>query len=234
VAVSKSKALVGAPDAVNGKGAGFVFKRSGTTWKEQATLTTRGKAKLGLGGSVAIDGSTAVVGAATPSGAAVVFVRSDKTWSQQAKLSPPDPAAVDFFGWAVAVSGSTAAVADPGGDMGHGSADVFVRSGTTWSLQAELTAADGGELGDSLALDGSTAVVGGGLNNSSTGAAYVYTRSGTTWSQEAKLTASDGAPGDFFGAGETGGAASISGSTAVIGAIGKNSRTGAAYVFTGL
>ena len=45
--------------------------------------------------------------------------------------------------------------------------------------------------------------------------------------QQAKLTASDGGSADFFGF-----SAAISGATAVVGAYGNNTNTGAAYVFT--
>ena len=55
----------------------------------------------------------------------------------------------------------------------------------------------------------------------------MFVRSGTAWSQQAELTASDGAANDAFGS-----SVAISGSTVVVGAPGKNSSTGAAYVFT--
>jgi hypothetical protein len=58
------------------------------------------------------------------------------------------------------------------------------------------------------------------------GTADVFVRSGGVWSQRAELTASDGAAGDLFGNSEA-----ISRSTAVVGASGNNSGTGAAYVF---
>ena len=95
--------------------------------------------------------------------------------------------------------------------------------------RARLTASDharGDQFGYSAAISGSTAVVGAYAKNSSTGAAYVFVHSGTGWSQQAKLTAPDGAAGDQFGY-----SAAISGTTAVVGAPGKNSLTGAAFVF---
>jgi hypothetical protein len=52
-----------------------------------------------------------------------------------------------------------------------------VRSGTTWSQQAELTASDaasGDLFGISVAISGATAVVGAPLKHSVTGAAYVF------------------------------------------------------------
>ena len=67
---------------------------------------------------------------------------------QQGQLTATDGAANDLFGWWVAVSGDTALVGAQwdtvGTNASQGSAYVFVRSGTTWSQQAELTAADGG------------------------------------------------------------------------------------------
>jgi FG-GAP repeat len=57
-------------------------------------------------------------------------------------------------------------------------------------------------------------------------AAYVFTGSGGTWTQQAKLTGAHGAANDFFGH-----AVTLSGTTAVAGSYGKNSVTGAAYVF---
>ena len=172
------------------------------------------------------------------SGSAYVFVRSGGTWSQQAKLTASDAAEFDLFGNSVAVSGDTAVVGNRGdadGGLDSGSAYVFVRSGTTWSQQAKLTASDAAEFdlfGNSVAVSGDTAVIGAdfdddaGLNS---GSAYVFVRSGTTWSQQAKLTASDAAADDFFGD-----SVAVSGDTAVVGApwdddAGLNS--GSAYVF---
>jgi hypothetical protein len=102
----------------------------------------------------------------------------------------------DGFGGSVSVSGDTAVVTSPGK-----AAYVFVRNGSAWSQQAELTPSDGIN-GDGFAadasLDGDTVVVGAsGRNNE--GATYVFTRTATTWSQQAELMASDAASGDAFG-----------------------------------
>jgi hypothetical protein len=198
---------------------------------QQAELTASdGASGDQFGWSVAISGSTAVVGADTPNGtgAAYVFVRSGTTWSQQAELTASDGTSNDEFGRSVAISGDTAMVGAHAKNSATGAAYVFVRSGTTWSQQAELTARDrraGDFFGNRVAISGSTVVVGAPFKNSATGAAYVFVR-GTTWFQQAELTASDGVSGDFFG-----GSVAISGRTAVVGAPFKNSATGAAYVF---
>ena len=96
--------------------------------------------------------------------------------------------------------------------------------------QATLTASDGATgayFGYSVAVSGDTAVVGAYGADSETGAAYVFTRSGAVWTQQQKLTASDGALGAKFGC-----SVAVSGDTAVVGAWGDDSNSGAAYVFT--
>jgi hypothetical protein len=233
VALSGSTAVVGAPGNNASTGAAYVFTGSGGTWSQQAELTAAdGAPSDNFGNSVALSGSTAVVGApsANPSpGAAYVFVRSASGhWSQRAKLTATDGASGDNFGNSVALSGSTAVVGAPGNNSFTGAAYVFTGSGSTWSQQTELTAADGAandSFGVSVALSGSTAVVGAYGNNSATGAAYVFARSGSTWSQQIKLTASDGAP-----SGNLGNSVAIAKSTTVVGAPG-NQGIGAAYVF---
>jgi hypothetical protein len=152
-----------------------------------------------------------------------VFVRSGTTWSRQAKLTAAAHGFQQSLGTSVALSGATVVAGAPD----NGTAYVFVRSGTTWSRQAKLTGPVGSSFGYSAALSGATAVVGSPTENSSTGAAYVFTRSGSTWAQRAKLTADDGAADDFFG-----NSVALAGATAVAGAPGRNSFTGAAYVFT--
>jgi FG-GAP repeat/Abnormal spindle-like microcephaly-assoc'd, ASPM-SPD-2-Hydin len=248
VAVSGSTIVVGAWEFyTGGPGAAYVFVRNGTTWSQQAELTASdGAARESFGYSVALDGSTAVVGApgnlenASTPGAAYVFVQSGTTWSQQAVLTASDGAARESFGYSVALDGSTAVVGAPqyyADPSAPGAAYVFVQSGTTWSQQAELTASDGAakdQFGNSVAVDGSTAVVGAPNHtvgsNANQGAAYVFVQSGTTWSQQAELTASDGAAKDQFG-----NSVAVDGSTAVVGApnhtVASNANQGAAYVF---
>jgi hypothetical protein len=109
---------------------------------------------------------------------------------------------------------------DIGGQADQGAAYVFTSSGTVWSEQEKLIAADGGAgdlFGDKVALSGNMAVVGAwraDINaQSNQGGAYVFTRSGTTWGRQLKLAASDGAAGDQFGF-----AVDISDSTIAVGA----------------
>src|SRR5688572_17015953 len=105
-----------------------------------------------FGDAVAMDGDTALIGAygadnenGANAGAAYVFVRNGTTWTEQQRLIG-DPGALFSFGAAVAVSGDTAVVGafgeDHSGLVNAGAAYVYVRSGTTWSLQQKLTASD--------------------------------------------------------------------------------------------
>jgi hypothetical protein len=258
VDLSGDTALVGARyDDVGSnsdQGSAYVFTRSGTTWSQQQQLTAAdGAATDMFGVSVALSGDTALVGAwsddfgsNTSAGSASVFTLSGATWSQQAQLASSEGAVEDRFGWSVALSadGNTALVGarydDVGSNSDQGSAYVFTRSGTTWSQQQQLTAADGAAtdmFGVSVALSGDTALVGAYRadvdSNIDQGSAYVFTRSGTTWSQQAKLIASDGTMSDYFGWSV---ALSGDGDTALAGAylgnVDANIDQGSAYIFT--
>lgn len=227
-------------------GAAYAFVRSGAVWAQQQKLTASDAAGGdNFGVAVSLHGDTAVVGSifdddsGRDSGAAYVFVRSGTVWTQQQKLTAADATANDWFGASVAVSGETAVVGayadDHAGGSDAGAAYVFVRTGTIWTQQQKLTAADpadSDEFGYSVAVSGNTVVVGAELDDdagASSGAAYVFVRSGTVWSQEQKLTALDAAAGDQFGI-----SVSVSGETVLIGAYRDDdagSASGSAYAF---
>ena len=201
-----------------------------------------------FGGSVALSGDTAVIGAyahdhatGTDAGSAYVFVCSGGAWAQQAELTASDAAAFDFFGCSVSLSGDTAVIGaygdDNAGGTNVGSAYVFVRSGGVWTQQATLTAPDAGtwdRFGWSVAISCDPAVIGACADDHSggtdAGSAYVFVRSGGVWAQQAKLTAMDAAAADYFGY-----SVALFGDTAVIGAYGDDhaggSGAGSAYVF---
>lgn len=164
------------------------------------------------------------------------------TLPQQAKLTDSDGLTGDRLGYAIAISGDTVVVGAPFDTLGNtgsdrGSVSVFVRTGTTWTQQAKLTASDGANedhFGKAVAISGDTIVVGApddDINNrSAQGSAYVFVRSGTTWAEQQKLTAGDGDQNELFG-----NSVAISGDTVVVGAmfhpVGGNTAQGAAYVF---
>lgn len=147
------------------------------------------------------------------------------------KLTAFDGVANGGFGGDVAISGNTAVV----GMTGAG-AYVFVRSGTSWTLQQKLTADHANpemNFGYSVAISGDTIIVGElryYLNpNVRTGAASVFVRTGTTWAMQQRLLASDGQHFDSFGF-----RVAISGDTAIVGAPNDDGPTadqGSAYIF---
>jgi len=248
VSISGNTVVIGAyatDDVPFNSGSAYVFVRSGTIWTQQAKLTASDAAGGDLfGSSVSVSADTVVVSATgnddggSNSGSAYVFIRTGTTWTQQAKLIAQDDAAGDNFGYAVSVDGETTIITardddDAGG--GSGSAYVFVRSGTTWTHQAKLTALDaaGGDFfGQSVCIRGALAVIGsigdddGGTN---TGSAYLFSRTGIAWTQRAKVTASDAEAQDQFGYG-----VAVSGRTILSGAKDNDdagTSSGSAYLY---
>lgn len=121
----------------------------------------------------------------------------------------------------------------------HGAAYVFIRSGSTWTQQAELHGGPGFGGAVALSSDGNTALVGAGLSgyygrfhaHGGNAPPTLFSRSGTTWTQETTLNASNASgPFDDFGYAV---ALSADGSTALIGDPTQDEDAGSAYVFTG-
>jgi len=248
VSIDGDYAIVGAADDDDkgtSSGSAYIFQKNGASWGQQAKLTASdGTSSDYFGISVSISGDYAIVGAysdddmGSSSGSAYIFQRSGTSWVQQAKLVPSDGYSSDYFGYSVSISGDYAIVGayyddDRGTDSG--SAYIFQRSGTSWSQQAKLTAADGLSsdiFGYSVSISGDYAIVGAYGDDdmgSSSGSAYIFQRSGTSWSQQAKLLASDGVSSDYFGR-----SVSISGDYAIAGAYGNDdmgSTSGSAYIF---
>jgi hypothetical protein len=118
VSVSGDTAVVGAASKNSGRGAAYVFTRSGTTWTQQAELApSNAAAQDAFGVSVAVQDDRVVVGAAgrdAGRGAVFVFDRTGTIWTQRAAVAISDAAAVDYFGTSVALSGDTALAGAPG------------------------------------------------------------------------------------------------------------------------
>ncbi|MFI5297638.1 MAG: hypothetical protein ACHREM_06020 [Polyangiales bacterium] len=246
VAISGTLALVGG-DAYYPHGAAYLFAQSGTAWTEKQIVLDASPYSLDhFGTSVALSGTTAVIGAPAKSGpvmsnagAAIVFGPNGTTWSEQTELAPSDPADYDTFGSAVALDGSTILVGANGKGIGGmfaaGAAYVFSGSGATWTQQGpRLVASDGAAydaFGSSAAISGTTAIVGAPAKtvggNGSQGEAYVFALSGGTWTQQgAPLVAPDGVTNQQFGA-----SVAISGAVAIVGAPFNGPGPTGAYVF---
>ena len=186
------------------------------SWMSLGTLLPEGYAAPRVGGSVSLDGDTAVVGAPgdgddatwTDQGAVYVFARSGASWALAQKITASDGAAGDGFGSAVALSGDALLVGAPLHDEGAsdtGSVYQFVRSAGVFGDESKLPQsgrAAGRRFGSSLALAGDWAVVGVPLDDEAgldAGAAQVFSRTGATFAEVQKLVAPDGEAGDAFG-----------------------------------
>jgi len=149
VAISSDTMIIGAPFHE----AAYVFVRTGTVWTQQAELgATEGITDNLFGWSVGLSGNTAIVGAKSNDepgnnqGAAFVFVRNATNWTQEAKLTANDAVNGDKFASSVAIAGDIAVigaeVADAPGIVDSGSAYMFLRNGSTWTQEAELSGSD--------------------------------------------------------------------------------------------
>jgi len=195
---------VSSDDSSTNSGAAYVFRRTGTTWAQEAYLkATNNNSHDQFSYSVSISGDTIVVGAydedsnqntitngsdASPdnsnvgSSAAYVFKRSGDNWAQEAYLKAPNNDSLDHFGVAVSISGET----------------IVIGANLEDSNQNTITN------GPEASSDNS---------NGQSGAAYVFKRTGTTWSQEAYLKASNNGSDYYFG-----NSVAIDGDTIVVGA----------------
>ena len=191
---------------------------------------------------------------------------------------------VTQFGKTVALDSNTLAVSAPGdygtsqgsctsgywvgwhyictayANSNKGAVYVFTRSGSTWSLEDELSSTDhsdntdltastleGGDyFGHSLSLDNNTLAVGaygddGSSSNQQYGATYIFTRSSSTWSLEDEISSPDHSDNTGFG-GNTlknsdyfGHSVALDGDNLMVGSPhddgDSGGNTGAAYVF---
>jgi len=136
----------GPPDA----GSAFLFEWDGSSWVPLPGPLRPADPSMDkqFGGSVAVEGNLAVVGARGDSGetgAAYVFERIGGVWTEVQKLTASDGVGHDRFGTCVSLSGDRIAVGAPGDDPGPppdlsnvGSVYVFERSGGTWTELQKL------------------------------------------------------------------------------------------------
>jgi hypothetical protein len=246
VAIAGDTAVIGAwRDKDNGgsSGSAYVFRYDGSEWvEEDKLLASDGASGDEFGGSVAVSGDVAVIGAeynGSSSGAAYVFRYTGSAWVEERKLLASDGVKTDRFACSVAISGDAAVIGARGNDdngSGSGSAYVFRYSGSEWVEEAKLLASDGAEadlFGYSVAIGGDTVVISALWDDDVgrfSGSAYVFRCDGSEWVEEGRLLASVGDQTFEFGD-----SVAISGDTAVVGVKeivkGYDDYTGRAYVF---
>jgi WD40 repeat protein len=238
VAINGNTAIIGAQyhDA-DGTDAGAAYVFDVTTGVQRFKLTPSDSTADDLFGiSVSISGNTAIVGAVHNSsggyraGAAYLF---DVTTGQELfKLTASDPAAYDWFGYSVAISGNRAVIGAQGTDsVGVISGAAYVFDVTTGQELFKLEASEAGDedrFGWSVDISGNIAIVGAILDSSAdfrAGAAYLFDV--TTGQELRKLTSHDIGARDRLGY-----SVAIDGNTAIVGSDNTlDLNAGSAYVF---
>ncbi|WCL50545.1 putative Ig domain-containing protein [Leptospira sp. GIMC2001] len=176
-------------NTLSNSGAAYVFRRSGTTWAQEAYLkASNANAADQFGNSVAIDMDTIVIGSCAED--------SNQTTITNGATSSVDNSSVN-----------------------SGAAYVYKRIGSNWNQEAFIKAsnADPGDSFCSVSISSDTIAVGSNLENSNqttitngaaaslnngmsaSGAVYIFRRSGTTWTEEAYIKASNAGSNDQFG-----------------------------------
>jgi hypothetical protein len=181
-------------------GAIYIYRRSGSTWQQEAYIKAPNNSPIGRGGSinnefghipVQISNNTIVVGADGEDGSQTVITNGT------------------YVG--------------PGSDpyIDVGAAYVFRKIGSTWTNEAYLKAPNGNttsfRFGFSVAISGDTIAVGAigdassqititngpnitsDASKSNSGAVYIFSRTANQWALQAYLKASNADPGDCFG-----------------------------------
>jgi hypothetical protein len=133
VAIDGNTALLSSPP----DGGFYVFARTGTSWSLQQVLRpSDGHPGDFVGAALAVAGDLAIVGAPGHEhqfqnenhGSAYLFTRSGAIWTELSELRAADAQNNDFFGLALAISGSSALIGaenDDGAFVAEGSAYVF-------------------------------------------------------------------------------------------------------------
>lgn len=165
VAVDGDQIVVAAPYADGGApdcGVVLPLRWDGSAWVQDGYLVANAGvfSNHHFGGHLDVSGDTAVIGSEFGQ---EIWRRTSGVWAFEADL---------FLDGDCAVSGNTVASED----TFQNSVRIYVRSGTTWSLQAALGAPG---LGLQLALDGDQLAASGPENSGCL--LQTFSRSGTTW-----------------------------------------------------
>lgn len=203
VAIHNDTAVIGAVlqgDGAPLSGAAYVFRRTGSTWSQQAQLKSPNPVTSDyFGGAVAVYDDRLVIGAlgedtgGADSGAAYVFKRTGTAWSQEAWLKASDTDPDDNFGYAVTIQGEVVMVgASNENGTAEGGVYVFFRQAANWVEAAILRGGNTeafDRFGSAIGFSGETVVIGAryeesdatgidgdGANNlqTQTGAAYTF------------------------------------------------------------
>jgi hypothetical protein len=224
LAISPSTLVVGASCGQANSGAAYIYHHENSRWVLQdSILDPRATAGDFFGQAVAVSGNRVMIGA---TGYVYAYTHTSQGWTQTATIASPNSSA-DGFGQSVALSGTgtTAVIASPGVPPA-GAAYVYDLSGTTWSLEQELTQSGGGDFAWAVAMSGNELLVGmpiGGQPNC--GAGFAYKLSSTQFTLQKQI----GDPAKCTSGDQFGYSVAVTGTYGIFGAPGANNGQGANY-----
>ncbi len=231
--VTESHMLVGHRDSTGLEGGATVYKQSGGSWFQQATLTPAGLSPNDrCGDAVAISGVTAIVGAPgddttdTDSGAVYFFTEQGGVWTSGGAMTLfNNPGS--RIGEAVDIDGSIAIIGAPGRDSSglfDSGAAFIVRQGLGWNLSQTLVDPEvvhtNEGFGEAVAVDGDTIVVAAPRADTATqqdvGTVYIFERINNTFEYVQRIPCPDFDYSNDFGT-----SVALSGDVLAIGATGS-------------
>ncbi|MSR05900.1 MAG: choice-of-anchor B family protein [Gemmatimonadetes bacterium] len=213
LAVGDGEVFVGEPNNNFRPGQVYVYRKTGTTWR-QATTINAPDSGLGdrFGASLAVGGTTLFVGSTRGTGAVYVFRKEGSAWKGTGTLTAADLATGDGFGATIAASGDWLLVSAPlqgaaiaGTLNGRTGAVYFFHRGGNgeWTQAAKIAVPDpkaNDGFGASIALSGSRALVGAPGKNNRQGIAYVYQLdSAGTWQEAGRIARTNAQANDVLG-----------------------------------
>ncbi len=173
----------------------FIFKRSGNNWTQEDVLSTGyiNNTPDSFGEDVTISGDGNYIAVSAPNrapGYVYIYLRSGTSWSLQKTISNVggDSVALSQNGDYLAIGQKNYSTAS---NSRTGRALVYVRSGTSWTLQASLLGQsnfDNQRVGSFIDIDDTGTQIVVGANSSISGdGPYFSTRTGTTWSSLTRI-----------------------------------------------
>ncbi|MCP3916554.1 MAG: hypothetical protein GY711_13440 [bacterium] len=218
--------VVGAPEddgVALRAGAVYVFERIGDDWVETQKITASDTTFLDeFGFSVDVCASRILVGAPRGGqnnvGAAYVFDHTGLAWTETERLIVSNQFRVHSIGWAVSLSGDTAAIGAPGWSI-FGAVYIFDEVGGSWAETARVADFDFRGLGRTVALSGDLLVTGADSFElpARPGSAVLFVRRPTGWIEFARFTSLTPVNDDYFST-----AVALDGERAVFGSFGDD------------
>ena len=238
VVVRGDVALVSASGENDGVGAVYVMRRTNNrTWSQQAKLTGSDAAPGGrFGAMLALDREVVLIGAPggrQSSGAAYVFRHdsASNTWTQEDKFEIEGLGQGAGLGTALGLRDGLAFIGAPGAGQRSGMVLVARYDAETgeWTPESRLgpfTVQPNTQFGSSIAFDGANTWIGAPGDNTGQGAFYVFEQDGMgNWTGATKLTGQNLQDRAAFAS-----TVAIHDDVAVAGALGVDSREGAAVI----